>query len=226
MPTYVREERRLFCWRTANSSPLFRVTISSFDALDGRRFQRCHVVLSRPLFVFRGIGTALWWSLLPARAVLIAICLFCWDGATLYGCVGLHGRWEGDGVNGVVSSALFFVGGFALAGTVCGRMPPRTTVFICCCFRLFIPFLKKQLEILWLDQHNYRFKVLGVTCGIRIGSSGITIWRNCVSGFPICRKGFVRQELRSTGRVRYATTALLVPVWVGGCGLLWVRVRA
>ncbi|ESS60504.1 hypothetical protein TCDM_11963 [Trypanosoma cruzi Dm28c] len=38
MLTHVREERRLKCLRTANSPLLFNVTISSFGALDGRRF--------------------------------------------------------------------------------------------------------------------------------------------------------------------------------------------
>ncbi|RNC33707.1 putative dispersed gene family protein 1 (DGF-1), partial [Trypanosoma cruzi] len=87
-------------------------------------------------------------------------------------------------------------------------------------------FLSVQLEILLLGQHNYRFKALGITCSIRISSISIAIWRNCVTGFAIFRKGFARQELWSTGRVRHPTTALLVLVWVGGCGLRWARVRA
>ncbi|RNC55328.1 putative dispersed gene family protein 1 (DGF-1), partial [Trypanosoma cruzi] len=103
----------------------------------------------------------------------------------------------------------------------------RATVFgYCCCCCLLFFFLSMQLEILLLDQHNYRFKLLGINCSSSISSVGITIWRNRVAGFAICRKGFARQELLSTGRVRHATTALLVPVWVGGCGLRWVRVCA
>ncbi|RNC40016.1 putative dispersed gene family protein 1 (DGF-1) [Trypanosoma cruzi] len=120
-------------------------------------------------------------------------------------------------------SALLFVGGCDVAVTVCGRMPLRATVLLL----LLPPFpLTEQLEINWLDQHNYRFKVLGITCGIRNGIRGITIWQNCVAGFAICRKGFVGQEVRSTGRVRHTTTALFVLVWVGGCSLRWMRVRA
>ncbi|EAN82873.1 hypothetical protein TcCL_NonESM03484 [Trypanosoma cruzi] len=63
---------------------------------------------------------------------------FCWNLATLHGgCVRLRGRWEGDGVTGVIVSALLFVSGCALVGTVCDRMPLSATVFICCCFCLF-----------------------------------------------------------------------------------------
>ncbi|RNF14207.1 hypothetical protein TcG_07926 [Trypanosoma cruzi] len=65
---------------------------------------------------------------------------FCWDGATLHGgCVGLRWRWEGDGITGVMASALLFVGGcYAFLGTVCGRMPLRATVFGYCCRFLLI----------------------------------------------------------------------------------------
>ncbi|ESS62380.1 hypothetical protein TCDM_09969 [Trypanosoma cruzi Dm28c] len=106
-------------------------------------------------------------------------------------------------------------------------MSLRATVFWLLLLLSFILFfLSVQLEILLLYQHNYRFKVLGVTRSIRIGSTGISIWRNRVTGFAIFRKGFDRQEEWSTVRERHNATALLIRVWVGGCSLRWLRFRA
>ncbi|PBJ76343.1 hypothetical protein BCY84_09199 [Trypanosoma cruzi cruzi] len=70
-------------------------------------------------------------------------CVLCRDLATLNGgCVELRGRWEGEGVTGVVASVLFCVGGCALVGTVCGWMLLRANFFICCC--LCLPFLRSS----------------------------------------------------------------------------------
>ncbi|EKF26712.1 hypothetical protein MOQ_009585, partial [Trypanosoma cruzi marinkellei] len=161
----------------------------------------------------------------------------CRHPSTLHGgCVGLRGRWEADGITGLAAFARLCVGGCDVMGTVCGRMPLRATVSGYCVWLLLLlppPCFTVQIEILWFEHHKYCFRVLVITrrsrriSGIGDSSSiGITIWRNRVTGFDIRRKGFAEQEAWSTRRVRHTTTALLVSVWVGGCGLWWVRVRA
>ncbi|RNF13010.1 hypothetical protein TcG_08725 [Trypanosoma cruzi] len=67
----------------------------------------------------------------------------CRDPATLNGgCVGLHGRWEGDGVTDLIAFAQLCVNGCALFGTVFDRMPLRTTtkvrVSLCGTFTVFM----------------------------------------------------------------------------------------
>ncbi|KAF5223520.1 hypothetical protein ECC02_003541 [Trypanosoma cruzi] len=127
---------------------------------------------------------------------------FCLGPATLHGgCAGLRGRWEGDGVTDLIASARLCV-----SGRGGDRLWLDASVCHCVWLLLLLPlpssslpFLTKHLELFWLDQHNYRFKVLGFTRSIRI-SSGIAIYRNCVSVFAICRKGFAKREDWSTGR--------------------------
>ncbi|RNC53811.1 putative dispersed gene family protein 1 (DGF-1) [Trypanosoma cruzi] len=78
--------------------------------------------------------------------------------------------------------------GLFLAGCLCVPLCLFAVVAV------FISFLTEQIEILWIDLHNYRFKVLRITCSIRTSSIGITIYRNCFSGFSICRKGFAKRD--------------------------------
>ncbi|RNC53391.1 putative dispersed gene family protein 1 (DGF-1), partial [Trypanosoma cruzi] len=131
---------------------------------------------------------------------------------------------EGDDVTVVIASARLLVCMLAVG------LWPDASACHCVYLLLFLLFpspLTEHLELLWLHQHNYRFKVLIINCCIRNSRiSGIAIYRNCVSVFAICRRDFAKRELRLTVRVRHATTALLVPVCVGGCGLRKVRVRA
>ncbi|RNC38833.1 putative dispersed gene family protein 1 (DGF-1) [Trypanosoma cruzi] len=134
----------------------------------------------------------------PRRAVVV------------WGCVG--------GGRAMVSLTLLRLRGFASAAVLWWGL----CMTGCLCVSLYLVtvvaavfysfFLSVQLEILWLCQHNYRFKVLRINCSIRIGGTGISIWRNRVTGFAICRKGFDRQEEWSTGRERHNATALLIRV--------------
>ncbi|EKF30909.1 dispersed gene family protein 1 (DGF-1), putative [Trypanosoma cruzi marinkellei] len=224
MPTHARKTRRFYCWRTASLPPLFCVTILSSDALDGCRLQRRHLALSRLFFVFQSVGTALWWNHLVARAVPIVVRLR--SGKAPLAMVVVWGRVGGGRV--MVSLAWLRLRDFFLAVLRWGLSVAGCLCVPLCLFAIVSAFFSQRAvgDILLLDQRNYRFKVLGITCNIRIISIGITIWRNCVFGFAICRKGFIRKALRLTGRVRYTTAGSLVPDWVGGCGPRWVRVCA
>ncbi|RNC37832.1 putative dispersed gene family protein 1 (DGF-1), partial [Trypanosoma cruzi] len=84
--------------------------------------------------------------------------------------------------------------GLSVAGCFC--VPISLFAVVSASYSFFF-FLSVQFEILWLCQHNYRFKLLGINCSIRISSTGISIYRDCISGFAICGKGFVGQELWS-----------------------------
>ncbi|RNC36273.1 hypothetical protein TcCL_Unassigned00784 [Trypanosoma cruzi] len=79
---------------------------------------------------------------------------FCRDPVTWHGgCVGLCGRWEGDGVTDLIASARLCVGG-------CGGDCPWPDASVCHCvwLLLLLPLpsspLTVQLELFRLDQQN------------------------------------------------------------------------
>ncbi|RNC32109.1 hypothetical protein TcCL_Unassigned05314 [Trypanosoma cruzi] len=127
MLTCASKKRLLDCWRVAISPPLFHVTITAFlDALVDCRLQRRHVGVSALVCL------SLHWDCSVVEAFgcksgANGHVSFFWDLTTLHGgCVRLRGRWEGDGVTGVVASVLFlsvFVLWWGLSVTGCLCVP-------------------------------------------------------------------------------------------------------
>ncbi|KAF8300340.1 hypothetical protein TcYC6_0059820 [Trypanosoma cruzi] len=122
-PTHVNGERRADCWQPD-------ALANSLDVHCGWRLQRRHmcaylVPFCRPRHRDRPVKG-------PFGRKSSANCHvppFLDPAARYWGCVGLRGRWEGDGVSGAIVSARLCVGDCALVTTVCGRMPLRAAVF-------------------------------------------------------------------------------------------------
>ncbi|EAN83798.1 hypothetical protein TcCL_ESM06702 [Trypanosoma cruzi] len=147
MPTRVNEKRGIDCWGPASSSLHLRTTNTNTFCTrlmaGGRNAATwsasalvcCARHRGRP--VMQPFGN---------RSDASGHLTFCRDSATRHGgCVGLCGKWEGDGVTELIASARLCFGGCTVTGLVYDRMFLRSTVFVYCC-RCFYSFFDRAVR--------------------------------------------------------------------------------
>ncbi|RNC59493.1 hypothetical protein TcCL_ESM02814 [Trypanosoma cruzi] len=122
-PTHVNGERSADCWQQTHSPVPWTCTVD--DGCNAAICVPISALFCRPRHRDRPVKG-------PFGLKSSANCHvppFLDPAARYWGCVGLRGRWEGDGVSGAIVSARLCLGDCALVTTVCDRMPLRAAVF-------------------------------------------------------------------------------------------------